>query len=198
MFEIDRQSSVQYYTLDKNPLIEERWIDIGAKGESREIVSVHWMTGRTIEKPLPSPLHTVLKPIEPGMGEYLSEYLEGLGSITIFRDDLIEALQQIGVNNLQLFDLDIYDPINREIYTNYKGVNVVGVVDLVKSARLEGDIMDNVVLDETKPNPLLMFRILDEEGFAGISIIVHRKVAEYLEDKGFKGLVFYEVGDVAM
>jgi hypothetical protein len=42
-----------------------------------------------------------------------------------------------------------------------------------------------------------MFRLKDGET-AGISIIVHKKVKEFLEEKGYNELEFYEIEETAM
>jgi hypothetical protein len=186
-----------YYTLNLNPFINYRWID-GASRFNNEVNgdTIYWMTGKRIEGTItPQPLTIALLPKGPGHGDFMPAYLSG----PLFSDALLKDLQEIGVNNLQLFDVELTDPDNGAIFTNYKAVNIVGRADLIdmqKSAK-DGDLWDTVALDETRPNDLLMFRLKDGET-AGISIIVHKKVKEFLEEKGYNELEFYEIEETAM
>jgi hypothetical protein len=169
--------------------------------EQKELKSILWMAGRSIETILPSPLRYKLLPMEPGMTPHMPEFMAS--AMPIFRDDLMQALKEIGVNNLQIFDLVITDPDNGKEYTNYKAINIVGrhsVADMDKSVASvygtpETDVdFDKLILDENKlENVPLMFRLKESVN----TILVHKKVKEYLEQKGFDGVVFYKTDQIA-
>jgi hypothetical protein len=123
------------------------------------------------------------------MPEYMS------CAMPLFRDDLVEALHEIGVDNLELIATVITCPNTGTTYTNYKAVKIVGryaVADMQKSIPYEDIGFDKLVLDESKLQGLpLMFRS------ESMNILVHRKVKEYLTAKGFDGIEFYNVEDIA-
>jgi len=188
-----------YYAWDRDPSCDGRWMD--RISEQKELKSILWMAGRSIETILPSPLRYKLLPMEPGMTPHMPEFMAS--AMPIFRDDLMQALKEIGVNNLQIFDLVITDPDNGKEYTNYKAINIVGrhsVADMDKSVASvygtpETDVdFDKLILDENKlENVPLMFRLKESVN----TILVHKKVKEYLEQKGFDGVVFYKTDQIA-
>jgi hypothetical protein len=186
-----------YYTFNLSPFINYRWIDGAASHTEINGNTIYWMTGKKIDAIIPQPFKMGLLAKTAGHGDFMPAYLSAHGPL--FTDTLLKDLQEIGVTNLQLFDVELTDPDNGKIFTNYKAVNIVGRVDLIdmeKSAK-DGDLWKTVKLDETRPNELLMFRLKDEET-AGISIIVHKKVKEFLEEKGYKEFEFYEIEETAM
>jgi hypothetical protein len=194
-----KETSPLYYAWGRDSYIPGRWTDDCSLPDS--VRDVFWITGAWIDAPIPKPIHAKLDPIEAGMADHMPEYMNC--DMPIFRDDLLEALDEAGVDNLQLFDLVITDPENGKEYTNYKAVNILGLIqaaDMKKSVatvHTGGPIIDvdfdKLVLDETAPEGAYMFRLAESVN----TVLVHRDVKEYLEKKGFTGLEFYEVGDIA-
>lgn len=125
------------------------------------------------------------------------------GAMPIMREDLILALREAGVDNLQLFDVTITDPESGTVYTNYKAVNIVGcikVTDLKKSVYTQygnGPLFDvdfdKLVIEDAKGCEQLMFRMAESVNV----ILLHKKVRDYLLTKNFPFLRFYELGDIA-
>ena len=135
------------------------------------------------------------------MGPHMPEYMDC--KMPIFRNDLIEALQEAGVDNLELFDLTIVDPDNGQRYTDYKAVNIIGCIAAADMGKSEATVhpggavadvdFDKLVIDESKPQCPLMFRLAESVNV----IMVHKKVKEHLEAKGFNGVKFYDPGKIA-
>ncbi|NHN24089.1 hypothetical protein FIA58_000235 [Flavobacterium jejuense] len=82
----------------------------------------------------------------------------------VFSKRLRDLLQNIAVDNIQYFDLDIVDPKTNNIYTDYKIANVVGLVDCV---------------DKNESDLKYFNSVKDAVVNAGITGCVFYKVEEY-------------------
>jgi hypothetical protein len=169
---------MKYYVLERTgkhpgrwirswPFIEDADFDLGQKIDTAVT--------------LPDPLEFPLKPLNPlawDHGPEMPEYLEG--TIPLFRDDLIAALEEAGVDNVDCYNAVITDPDNGQKHTNYKAVNILGpgaVAALKKS----------VPAGEKQASGALIFR--DES--TG-SILVREDLKTHLIAKGFERLWFIE------
>jgi hypothetical protein len=154
-----------------------------------------WMTGQIIRRAVPTPFVFRLDPHYPG--EMLPMYE---GSILVMRDDLIRTLQEVGVDNLQLFPALIRDEENNKEYKDYKAVNIVGIVssaNMEESTLMDPDDesdminvdFDSLVIDESKTLGVLLFRLAESVS----AIVVHRRVRERVEL--IRGMTFYASGE---
>jgi hypothetical protein len=164
-----------------------------------------WEAGRRHSALVPQPLRIELDPLDPDAedhGPELPEYF--VGEIPLFRDDLLEAMKEAGVDNLDAYDVLITDPDSGKRFTNYKAVNIIGVIaaaDMQKSkatVHTGGPVsdveFDDLVLDEGKPRGALIFRLAEATG----TILVHERLKDYLLAKGFDKLEFLLPGEVAV
>lgn len=170
------------------------------------IDEIEWLNGALIdEKYVPRPYPGSLERFTPAprgvdkqiMPEILSSVMP------MMRDDLIQAFQEAGVDNLQLFDVTVTDPDSGQVYTNYKAVNIVGCIkaaDLSKSEYTQhgnGPLIDvdfdKLVIDPKKPRGTLMFRLAESINV----MLVHKSVRDHLKTKNFPFLRFYEPEQVA-
>jgi hypothetical protein len=128
---------------------------------------------------VPNPLECTLQPLPknstttdfgPDMPEYLSF------NAPVFRDDLIAALKEFGVDNIDYYDTLITDPDDGTQYTNYKAANIIGVF--------------NPKQPESKEQPLM--------ARYDVYIVVREDLKENLIKKGFTKAKFYDLGDVAL
>jgi hypothetical protein len=98
-----KEKETLYYAMDRHPFAYGRWIN--QDSISDEIRFARWMRGNLITDPLPQPFRFEVSDFNhenknrPAMLEYME------GDMPILRNDLIEALAEIGVNNFQFFDL---------------------------------------------------------------------------------------------
>jgi hypothetical protein len=155
-----------------------------------------WYRGQEITYRIKEPLKYELHPGYPGqlLPMYESE-------APIMREDLLAALTNAGVDNLQLFQAILKDPRAKVEHTNYKAVNVIGLVaaaDLSKSTvmnlpnpELFGQTFDSLAIDEKKAGGLLLFRLAESSS----AIVVHDRVKKSIEDAGVPGMTFYESGE---
>lgn len=181
---------------------------IGAEHPARTMsgfpteLAVPFMRGRRITTPVPEPLEFTLTDAEEDAEddgfELPAMFSRGL---PLLRDDLLAALREAGVTNLDAYDAVVREPDGSREYTNYKAVNVLGLVaaaDLTRSKATVYDGLplidvefDELVLDEEKAGGRLMFRLAEAIG----SIFVHDRVRQHLLAAGFTELSFLPPGD---
>ena len=169
---------------------------IGRVDVVTDIEDAPWQTGALVKNPSDV---IVYKTHSTRRGNLKAMY--GL-SVPIIRQDLLQALLDAGVDNLQLFDAVVRDPVTGAEHTNYRAFNVVGVVmaaDMGKSELMHEDTLTGVdrdfahlVLDEGRiRSGLLLFRLAE----ATNAIVVHEKIKDMIEARNIEGMVFYEPGE---
>jgi hypothetical protein len=160
-----------------------------------ELTGGPWMDGRIITEAVPNPMRFEVRPEYPGTLKPMYE-----GAVLLMRDDLIEVLREVGVDNLQLFPSVVADETKKLELTSYKAVNIVGTIacaDMGSSALMgtsDSEMIDvdfdSLVIDEERAGGALLFRLAE----AVSAIIVHdqvrRRVAERIE-----GMTFYGPGE---
>lgn len=195
-----------YYLFDRDCV--GRWID-ASQGTNKPVVDwYYWRLGSFIpdSEKIPNPITFSLEPYNRHSADdshHMPSFLRA--AAPIFSDKLIEALTACGVDNLVTYPCEITDPDNGHIYTNYKSVNIIGLIsaaDMQKSnatVHPNGPAMydvdfDGLVIDPSRAMGQLMFRLAESTN----AIIVHQQVKDFLLDKGFTDLAFYETEKVAL
>lgn len=155
-----------------------------------------WMKGKPMAIDVPVPLVYTLDAGRPGNLKAMYDK-----AIPLMRDDLVEALAEAGVDNLERFAAVIRDTAAGKEYANYKAVNIVGVLacaDMDRSEVLGGvdsRLIDvdfaSLVIDEAKAAGALLFRLAE----AVNAIVVDEKVKQQVVDRGIPGMVFYGPGE---
>jgi hypothetical protein len=155
-----------------------------------------WMTGEVITANVARPFVFRLVPEYPGKMKPMYE-----GTVLLMNDDLVQALESAGVDNLQKFPAVITDEVKGQRYTNYTAVNIVGTIrcaDMAASERMDPDDdedlinvdFDSLVIDEKKAGGALLFRLAESVS----AIVVHRRVKEAVE-RTVPGMTFYGPGE---
>ena len=155
---------------------------------------VSFLAGSRFETPLKAAIRCSLDPAwGPELPILLGEW------IPIWRSDFISALQDAGVDNLDLYDAVIENPFTGQEEHQYKAVNVVGLVaaaDLSKSKytsfssppRID-TMFTSINIDESLTQGLLLFRMAESVS----DVIVHEKIKLALEGQ-FPTLEFISAG----
>ena len=181
-----------FYSMDQAGK-PKRWLDFDdfiAKGYRD--TSRKWFRGKNFTDPVPFMdvkfLHN--HPAETSMSDFIAPFMSQCGCY-FFRDDLIAALEAFGVNNLDKYPVSITDPDDGRVYTNYKAVNIIGVVSAADMSKSKYELSDGIplidvafdelVLKENEIQNLLMFRLAESL----TTILVHESVRNYLIEKGF-------------
>lgn len=156
-----------------------------------------WLHGGLISGGFTSPLVYTLDASRPGNLMAMYDDVR----YPLMRDDLIDALQSLGVDNLQLFDAVVRDPATGSEYTNYKAFNIVGVVsaaDMDRSvlmgtsdSRMIDVDFESLTIDENKAKGFRLFRLAESVN----AIIVDEAVRDEIERRGIPGMVFYDPAD---
>src|SRR5256885_16814753 len=111
-----------YYVLDEIPLgSTERLAVIDSYPDIDELDG--WMLGTRFTATIPVPLEITLDDSEPGR---LPDYFKG--TIPLMSDGLITALREVGVDNLDTYEVELKYGSGTVVAQSYKAVNVIGVV----------------------------------------------------------------------
>ncbi len=175
-------------------------------GDTPFIDEVCWWEGAVITESIPDPLPFELDPYEPDSpdeDQYMAVFIET--DPPLWRDDFIQALRDCGVKNFDVYNAAVTDPDDGTIHTNYKAVNILGLVDeadMEKSIAAANDGIpltdvdfNGPVVDEKKTEKIRMFRLAESTD----SILVHEKLRDALVEKGFgTDLAFYDLDDAAL
>lgn len=161
-----------------------------------------WLDGAYIDFDVPEPIVYDLEedeydeiPNVPNLDDSLP--------IPFMHNSLYEALQAAGVDNLQVYRAVIRDLKRGIEYKDYKAFNIVGVVSAADmgastmmgtsdSTLIDADF-DRLVLDESKCNGLLLFRLAENI----TAIVVDESVKKEVERRGIEGIFFYASGEWA-
>jgi len=163
--------------------------------DTRPDIGEPWFSGVPIKGELDLPLKFFIDPNSTG-NKMRALYK---GAYPLYCDELIRALKDAGVDNLQLFDAEIFNPIDGKTYTNYKAVNIIGLVacvDMSESKRLtdgESTLLDSMDLDgfkidENKAGGVRFFRLAESV----TAVVAIESVADSVESKNIPGIRFLD------
>jgi len=155
-----------------------------------------WRMGRRLISKLPNP---VVVKIMPGDPDDLKEMY--YNDAIIMSKRLLEALQEAGVDNLDVYPCVIVNEGSGFRTEDYVAVNLIGLVKAVDIDNSnvtggDGDHMldtdfDGLTIDPKKARDYLMFRLAENTS----AIVIHRSVKEHLVRKGFTMLSYVEPKD---
>lgn len=113
-----------------------------------------------------------------------------------FDVSLIKILQDLGVDNMEVFPaILINNETGVEFTELHAAVNIIGLVscanDEMSNSRPLADTKYylNLKIDPEKARGLLMFRLAEQP----VDIIVHEKIAQAVQENGYKGIIFEKV-----
>ncbi|OHA80416.1 MAG: hypothetical protein A2675_01520 [Candidatus Yonathbacteria bacterium RIFCSPHIGHO2_01_FULL_51_10] len=194
-----------YYLLDAVPG-PVRWLGKDHQQTYWRQHNIWWDNGAPFQEGLiPAPLKFDLQPIKGTWdhGPHMPQYLRG-ERMPIFRDDVVAAMKAAGVSNIDTYEVEITDPESGKVYTNYKAVNIIGLIAAADMSESKAEVHDNIplvdvsfdtlVLDESKTRDTLIFRMAENNS----SILVHEKLKKSLGAQGIKNLKFHELETVGI
>lgn len=160
----------------------------------------NWIGGQRWNQEVPEPL--VFRISEADQGK-MRPYCPA--SIPLMSIQLIEALNECGVDNLDCYRAEIHESETGIVHSDYKAVNIVGLIaaaDLagsdfapsaIDSTALIDTFFRSLALDESAIHGQLLFRLAEKVS----AIIVHDSVKTHLTDLGFDQLSFSHPGNWA-
>lgn len=189
-----------YFVFKRNGVLPGRWVKSFPYMED-----VAWRDGSRFTRPVPTPIEVTLKPINPDSEDHgpdIPEFLES--SAPIFSNELLAAMREVGVDNLDTYDVVLVDLGNGERYTTHKAVNIIGAISAADMANSDAIVhtggpvidvdFDRLSVDERKARGALIFRLAESTN----AILVHEKLRDHLLARGFGHLAFYEPERVAL
>ena len=154
-------------------------------------LELSWFGGRRINDALPNPLEFELL---VDSGQWMPAFFAS--GIPLMRVDLITALEEAGVSNLDCYDARIVDPRDGRVFTDYRAVNVIGVIasadmeqsqyDRSNPSRLIDVDFNSLALNESKAGGQLLFRLAE----CVTAIVVHQRVRDHVEPLALPGISF--------
>jgi hypothetical protein len=185
-----------YYLLEEKPVGDTT--DLLGLGPEPDIPGVDFMRGRRFDPAIviPRPLRYELSPEFPGE---LPWFFKSGGPL--MHDSIVEVLRDVGVDNIDVYDALLVDTADGTEWTEYKAVNIIGVVAAVDVARSRFDPahadrlmtsrIEGLTLDEKKAGDLLIFRLAEKLS----AIVVHEKIKQAIEATDIGPLGFIEPKD---
>lgn len=152
-----------------------------------------WMSGAKLEELPPNPIELTWNPDnEDGIRKAYYE-----SGVVLMLKDLIAALREAGVDNLETYPVVVRSTRTDEICKDYEAVNIIGAVavaDIENSVVIDegGGMIDMIfgglAIDMEKAKGHSFFRLAESVG----AILVHEKVSDHVREKGGFGLTFTE------
>jgi hypothetical protein len=122
-----------------------------------------WVFGRKLSFEVPEPL---IYTLHLGSGMLLPMYEE---REPLMRQDLLDALLEAGVDNLDVYRATVRDPVAAREWDNYWAFNVLGLV-------AAGVSDPALTIDESKTKGLLLFRLAEVPSIIVVDEIVRQAV----------------------
>ena len=176
-------SDTEYYVLSATVDHQAREESMLLENLQWQSKSGSWQTGVKFEDAPPNP---IVLDIVSGYEEDTT-LLSYDDSVPMMRDDLIEALHELGVDNIDAYPVAIRNTVSGEQIRGYSAINVIGLVSAADPAKTEfspdepshmidADI-DSLTIDRSGARGLLLFRLAE----CCTAVIVHRHIKEGLE-----------------
>jgi hypothetical protein len=157
-----------------------------------------WTLGQRFKTPPPEvPVVAVIRE-----GDEDGELLPYFDTPQLISDAFYETLLEAGVDNMDVYEAIIVDVEDTVEYSGYKAMNLLGLVsatDMNKTefydnnpSRLIDASIKRLVIDEAATQGFLMFRLAESTDI----VLVHEKVKQAIEAKGFHSIVFDELDSI--
>ena len=164
-------SENKYYII--RAYFNEEFMDLGSLGDPSTSLKDDWMFGEAFTI---APNEPIIVDIDEGDEE--KPTVPFYGNPQVASNEFIDALLEAGVDNLYLYDVILESEDEETQISGYKAFNIIG---LGKELDNEKDEMNF-----EEKNELYIFRL--EKSWR--TIVVHEKVKNHLESKGFRNLDF--------
>lgn len=172
----------EYYVLEEQPIGDTR--ELAGLGPAPDVPGVNFMRGHRFGPSVvvPRPLRYELSPEFPGE---LPWFFKAGGPL--MHERMVEALRRAGVDNIDVYDALLVDPEDGSEWTEFKAVNILGVVaasdparttfDPTNPARVINAQIEKLVLRPEAMHGFLIFRLAEQLS----TILVHEGVKAQLE-----------------
>jgi hypothetical protein len=167
---------------------------LGSMPDLPDNMNDNWMFGQPFTVELEQPIFVSIME-----GEENCTRLNFFKNPPIASNEFVDALIEVGVDNIVTYDVVLRSRTDSSFtIEGYKAINIIGLVKAagpgtvyLTDSRIGDASMKNVELEPRSLKGLYMFRQAESMR----TIVVHEKVKQHLEAKGFKALVFTDPGD---
>jgi len=153
--------------------------------------SLYWYAGEKFGLVVPEPLEFAF---DPGGGTYVPDFFAP--PIPLMTGRMLDVLARAGVDNIDSFSAVIKTEDSKDLRTDFRAVNLLGLVKCADLSASQCDIddpdipggvtFDSLTIDLTKTQGLLFFRLFE----APQGIVVHDSVRDRLEAAQLRGIEF--------
>ena len=168
-----------YWVLEGSTASRMRWI-----AKAPYVRGLRWWRGLPLDRTLvPKRLSASLEPLRPGASDH-GPFIPPFFNVNppLFVDRMITVMIDEGASNIEAVSVDLHDPDNGAVHTNYSAVNLLGLIhaaDLSKSiytahpggAKIDVDF-NRLVIDPDKARGELIFRLAESVNV----ILVHDRL----------------------
>lgn len=175
---------MKYYLLEQDLRIP----DIAAVGELPEAIDPYeWMSGKKMPAPEGNPLRVMLT---RGSGSYRGGIIGA--SLTLFSDQLKEALSKLNIDNIDYYPVLLENPDSGAVEAGYWLANVIDLVacvDVAKSVIVERPSggkgsLESFTVDPEKAKGNRLFRLAENPTL----IVIDQDLRQSLEDMKIGGV----------
>jgi hypothetical protein len=144
---------------------------------------LEWIQGRHM--PDPSPEQKLILDLSLESGDYRGDIVDGF--LTLYSDDLKDALNRLGVDNIEYYPVVLRDQNADTLEGGYSIANIIGLLDCVDMSRSKvkrwrsgmGFHFLSMVIDEQKTHGAKIFRLSDDP----TKVIINEDLKKYLVDE---------------
>ena len=189
----------EYWMLEVRTPKGQRRAVIGKQPNLRDLSStvfLDWLSGNRFPIEIPEPLQFQL---DPDGGNFLTDFFPP--AIPLMSVNMLDALTLAGVDNIDSYEAILLDRSGSPIQEEYRAINIIGSVACadLENSDCEVDHFDDpvgvdfnsLVIDETRTNNLLFFRLHE----APNGIVIHDSVRSQLEPLNLSGIQFLKPED---
>lgn len=183
------EEAPEFYMLECFAPPGEKRMDIRAYPRVNGVAS--WLAGARFSGPIEQPIRLEWDPKTEGPRKTLYDV-----TIPLFHKDLVAALREAGIDNLDCYGTEIRHPKEGVTTRDYLAVNIIGLIaaaDLEQSqhtayspAKLIDVDFDSLVIDPKRTLGARLFRLAE----CVTGLVIHRSVKDFLHAKGGFGLTF--------
>ena len=169
-----------YYEL--LPKLDEKSAILKA-GPSLPARFTNWLDPRPWSISVPDPLDVIVG----RSGQMLPFYNNPM---PLMSKDMLALLREVGVDNLDDYRVEIRNPEDGEVNTNYRAVNIIGAIEAINESKSHGEELDVsrsglagkfynfIVIDESKVHGQSVFRLAENLGTIVVSQAIKDKLLE--------------------
>jgi hypothetical protein len=167
-----------FYIMRQDTLVEGA---CSLDGVPDSIEPLEWMQGK--DMPDPSSGKLVLD-LSLESGDYRGHLIDGL--LTLFHDDLKDALKSQGVDNVSYFPVLLRDQNTNDVEGGYSIANIMGLLDCVDMSRSKtkpwpsgrGFDFESMAIDSSKTRGFKLFRLMEDP----TKIIIDEALKKFFDD----------------